>query len=163
MLRWQFKWFSWLRWGCWWGLRWQSWLLVLWCDSGGVVEVMRWRWFGVEVLRYWCGQCRVIEFFIRYLILWPFSNLLRFAGLSFWVTDGFQICWDLQVSLYLIEFDCIGVECLEVVCKLRFIYLGSRSTGVLQLLIQGAVFWTLMGRSLLIRDWELVSSDISSG
>jgi hypothetical protein len=43
------------------------------------VEVMRWRWFGDEVLSYymvaldlvssWCGRCRVIEFFIRYLIL----------------------------------------------------------------------------------------------
>jgi hypothetical protein len=42
--------FSWLRRGCWWGWRWQSWLLVLWCGGGGVVEVMRWRWFGDEMV-----------------------------------------------------------------------------------------------------------------
>jgi hypothetical protein len=30
-------------------------------------------------------------------------------------------------------------------------------------LTQGAVFWILMGRSLLLRDRELVSSDISTG
>jgi hypothetical protein len=42
--------FSWLRQGCWWGWTWQSWLLVLWCGSGGVVEVMRWRWFGDEIV-----------------------------------------------------------------------------------------------------------------
>jgi hypothetical protein len=88
-----------------------------------VVVVVVWRWWGGLELRYWDtgggGQCCVIEFFIRYLILWPLSNLLRFAGLSLWVSDGFQICWDLQVSLYLNEFYCIGVDCLKVVCKLR--------------------------------------------
>ncbi|PNX86825.1 hypothetical protein L195_g042907, partial [Trifolium pratense] len=54
----------------------------------------------------------------------------------------------------------IGVDCLEVVSKLRLICLGSRSTVVHQLFTHEAVFWILMGRSLLIRDRELVSSDI---
>jgi hypothetical protein len=46
----------------------------------------------------------------------------------------------LQVSLCLIELYCAGADCLEVVCKLKLICLGFRSTGSHQLLTQGAVF-----------------------
>jgi hypothetical protein len=33
--------------------------VVVWCGGGGVVEVMRWRWFGVEVLMIlmWSMSC----------------------------------------------------------------------------------------------------------
>jgi hypothetical protein len=66
-------------------------------------------------------------------------------------------------SLYLVESYSVGVDCLEAVCELRLTYLGFCSTGVCQFLTQGAVCWSLMGRSLLIRDRKLVSNDISVG
>jgi hypothetical protein len=65
--------------------------------------------------------------------------------------------------LYLVDLYHIGVDCLEAVNRLKLICLSFYSTGVHQFLIQGAVFAIFMGRSLLIRDWKLVSNEISMG
>jgi hypothetical protein len=47
---------------------------------------------------------------------------------SSWVADGFQICWDLQVSVFgwPLSRRC---DCLEAVYVLRLICLGSIPTG----------------------------------
>jgi hypothetical protein len=52
---------------------------------------------------------------------------------------------------------------LEEDCELRLIYLDLLSTGVHQLLAHKVAFWILMGRSFLLRDRELASSDIFLG
>jgi hypothetical protein len=52
---------------------------------------------------------------------------------------------------------------LEEDCEPRLIYLGFLSTVVQHILAHGAAFWILIGRSLLIRDRELVSNDIFLG
>jgi hypothetical protein len=57
----------------------------------------------------------------------------------------------------------IGVVCLEKLYNLRFICLVSHSTGAPYFLTQETVIWILMGRTLLIRVRELVSSDIFLG
>jgi hypothetical protein len=60
----------------------------------------------------------------------------------------------------------LGVDCLEVVWQStsRDLYGYVLFLPVShQLLTQGAAFWILIGWSLLIRDRELVSSDISMG
>jgi hypothetical protein len=70
----------------------------------------------------------------------------------------------LRASSYLVDLYCVGVGYSEDGLQSET-YLPVFLTLLLlqQLLIQGVVFWILMGRSLLIRNRELKSSGISSG
>jgi hypothetical protein len=76
------------------------------------------------------------------------------------VSKSVEIC---RFFVCLIDFYRIGINCLEVVCELRLICLGSHSTIVASTLTHGAALWILMGRLILIRDRELVSNCVFMG
>jgi hypothetical protein len=95
------------------------------CD----VDVLLWWWLDLALLG--IGWCRV---------RWVFSS-------DIWFSDRCQVCWDLQDSpvesllvpksveicgsrYLLFESYRVGVDGLELVCKLRLFCLGSCSTGL---------------------------------
>jgi hypothetical protein len=83
---------------------------------------------------------------------------------SFWVSVGsksVEICRRLVFGWPLIHR--CWLHCLVEDCKLRLTRLSFLSTVAHQLSAYGVAFWMLMGQSLLIRDWESVSSGISLG
>jgi hypothetical protein len=65
--------------------------------------------------------------------------------------------------LYLVGPFRVDVDCLEANCELRHICLGFHSIVSPPIFGLWSCFWTLMGRSILIRDWELESIDIFMG
>jgi hypothetical protein len=78
-------------------------------------EVPMWWRLDVAIIGVWLMPCvREIFLLLDYLtvfqICWDLQD-------SFWVSVGVQICWDLQVFVYLIDLYCIGVDGLEVVCR----------------------------------------------
>ncbi|PNX96290.1 hypothetical protein L195_g019493 [Trifolium pratense] len=153
---------------------WWCWVVLV---AGG-----DYRLFGVVVvgdcLMFWGGG----GFFSS--LCW-FPNPLGFAGFLYLVdlyrvgvdclvvvglAVGFfsSLCWfpnplGFASFLYLVDLYRIGVNCLETDCKLRRICLGFLSTVAPSSLAHRVAFWILMGRSLLIRDRELASSDIFLG
>jgi hypothetical protein len=88
---------------------------------------------------------------------------LRFAGFCFesvMISKSVEIC---RFFLYSVGLFRVGVDCLKVNCELELICLGLHSTVTHQVLACRAVFWTLMDRSLLIRERELEASGIFMG
>jgi hypothetical protein len=71
-----------------------------------------------------------------------------------------EIC---RFFVYLVDLFRIGADCLEVVCELKLVCLGSPSIVCPSTLAHETAFWILMGRSLLIRDRELVPSYVFMG
>jgi hypothetical protein len=151
------------------GVRRWWWVFLVWWWGGDVVVVG-----GIEVVvRCWCGSvwiwCRwcVVDACVSgfptipnsltvFQICWDLQD-------SFWVSVGVQICWDLQVFAYLVDLFCIGVDCLEVVCELRLICLGSRSTGdhhfwLKELFLDSDEPITFYSRSKVIVWWHFYGS-----
>jgi hypothetical protein len=119
----------------WW---WWGWLFgvvvvlltgVQWWGECCDVDVLLWWWLDLALLG--IGWCRV---------RWVFSS-------DIWFSDRCQVCWDLQDSpvesllvpksveicrsrYLLFESYRVGVDGLELVCKLRLFCLGSCSTGL---------------------------------
>jgi hypothetical protein len=138
-------------------------LLVGWSKKISYLSNYFWRistvwWLGAKMMIWWyldltmlvCGWCCV---WLVYYDTW-FSNRLQICWYlqnSFEVADGFQICWDLKIS------------CIWLNSTASVLTISSLSTGVHKLSTQGASFWILMGRTLLIRVQKLVSSGISTG
>jgi hypothetical protein len=126
---------------------WVSEVVVLfqWWDGGEVLN--GWR-VGSDAVSVWLMSC--VFSFPWYLILWPFTNLLRFAWfyLSRW---AFQICWDLHISGIWLNFTA------------SVLTVSSISTGVHQLSTYEAAFWIMMSRISLIRVRKSVFSGVSTG
>jgi hypothetical protein len=73
----------------------------------------------VDEVLIWC----VVDADSELVFLWYLDSLTVAKSVEicrplFWVADGFQVCWDLQVSLYLVDQFRVGVGCLEAVCDL---------------------------------------------
>jgi hypothetical protein len=71
-------------------------------------EVLIWRcWIG----RHWC----VVDVVCDWLLIVRDSptafKSVKIIWVFFWVYVGFQICWDLQISLYLIGLFHVDVDC----------------------------------------------------
>jgi hypothetical protein len=67
--------------------------------SGGVV--MR-CWRGCWLWRCWCAVDAVCDWLFTIQDSLTAFKSVEICRTLFWVSDGFQICWDLQVSWYLI-------------------------------------------------------------
>jgi hypothetical protein len=113
-----------LRWVWWWRLQ------RIW--DGGDVGVW-WRGADVEVLDLvplvygWCCVCDWLSVIWDSLTAYKFKSV-EICRILFWVSDGFQICWDLQVSLYLIGLFHVGVDRLDANCELGLTYLDFHFT-----------------------------------
>jgi hypothetical protein len=126
------------------------------------------------VVRCWCGgvwiwrrRCVVdacVSGFLKILnsltvfqIYWDLQD-------SFWVYIGVQICWDLQVFVYLVDFYRIDRCWLFGGGLPPETYMPDFSFYRCPInLTHGAAFWILIGRTLLIRVRGLVSSSVFMG
>jgi hypothetical protein len=81
--------------------------MVRWCGGQGVLEVRRWGSggevlvvFGSDVLRSDAVSVRLMSCVFCFFDIWISDHFQICWDLqnSFWVSEGFQICWDLQVS-----------------------------------------------------------------
>jgi hypothetical protein len=99
---------------------------------------LRWRWCGGVVVRCWREALDRVPPMYGWCRVWLVFHDMRFSDRIYksveicrilcWISDGFQIWWDLQVSLYPLCLFRNDVDFLEVNCELKLIWLGFHST-----------------------------------
>jgi hypothetical protein len=95
---------------------------------------LSWRWCGDVAVRCWRGGVvsgAVVDVVCDWLsTIWDSLTAYKpvvICRIIFWVFDNFQICWDLQVSLYPVGLFRVGVDCLEANRELGLVCLGFHS------------------------------------